>query len=252
VRPAAPRGIAPSLALIAFLLFVSAARVTAHDPAILDPRRATPGIRLELVEMPQIPAVPLPSRRYRLVATGVPPGVTFGVWTRDFAHGFHEVVSGFRADGTGKLVSIQDSNGRARDLNEMVFDPGPYFRGAIWEVALVSEDRAITAFTRAIPRPIVEQDGWCVVTLELVSHRGQRFLATGRGFVPGEEVVVESRYAGRVHQRRQQIPPDGALPPDLISHAGPGSEHAARYSVKGRSCHVTIEYEWGEHAFRRG
>src|SRR5205814_1182663 len=104
------------------------------------------------------------SRRYRLVATGVPPGVTFGVWTRDFTHGFHEVVSGFRADGAGKLVS--------RDLNEMVLEPGPYFRGAIWEVALVSEDRAITAFTQVIPRPIVEQDGACVVTLDLVSHRG--------------------------------------------------------------------------------
>jgi hypothetical protein len=234
---------------VAALLLVGTP-VSAHDPAILDPHRATPGIRLELVEAP--PASAETSRRYRLVAAGVPPGVTFGVWTRDFTHAFHEVVSGFRSDGAGKLVSAQDGDGRPRDLGEIVFDPGPYFRGAIWEVALVSEDRTITAFTHAIPRPIVGQDGGCAVTLELVSHRGQRFLASGRGFAPGEDVVVESRYAERVQRWQRRVSPDGLLPPDVVSHAGPGSDRRARYSVKGRSCQVTIEYEWGEGAFRRG
>ena len=240
------------LGLAVLLLLVSGTRVSAHDPAILDPHRATPGIRLELVEMPQAGTPASTSRRYRLVAAGVPSGVTFGVWTRDFTHGFHEVVSGFRRDDAGKLVSVQDGDGRPRDLSEIVLDPGPYFRGAIWEVALVSEDRAVTAFTRVIPRPIVAQDGGCVLTLELVSHRGQRFLASGRGFVPGDDVVIESRYAGRVQQKRHRVSGDGLLPPDVVSHASPGSDRSARYSVKGRSCQVTIEYDWGELAFQRG
>jgi hypothetical protein len=178
--------------------------------------------------------------------------VTFGVWTRDFTHSFHEVVSGFRADDAGTLVSVQPGDGRPRDLNEIVLDPGPYFRGAIWEVALVSEDRSITAFTRVIPRPIVAQDGGCEVTLELVSHRGQRFLASGKGFVPGDEVAVESRYAGLVHRKQIRVLSNGLLPPDVVSHAALGSDRGARYSVKGRSCQVTIEYEWGEQAFQRG
>ena len=240
------------LGLAVLLLLVSGTRVVAHDPAVLDPHRATPGIRLELIEVPPAATSASTSRRYRLVTAGVPPGMTFGVWTRDFTHGFHEVVSGFRRDDAGKLVSVQDGDGRPRDLSEIVLDPGPYFRGAIWEVALVSEDRAITAFTRVIPRPIVAQDGGCVLTLELVSHRGQRFLASGRGFVPGDDVVIESRYAGRVQQKQVRVSDDGRLPPDVITHVAPGSDRGARYSVKGRSCQATIEYEWGERAFQRG
>ena len=178
--------VVPRLGLAVLLLLVSGTRVSAHDPVMLDPHRATAGMRLELVELPPAATPPSASRRYRLVAAGVPPGVTFGVWTREFTHAFHEVASGFRSDGAGTLVAVQAGDGRPRSLNEMVLDPGPYFRGAIWEVALVSEDRSITAFARVIPRPIVAQDGACVVTLELVSHRGQRFLASGKGFVPGE------------------------------------------------------------------
>ena len=242
----------PRRGLAAVLLLGSATCVSAHDPVILDPLRATPGIRLELVEVPAAAASSSTSRRYRLVAAGVPAGATFGVWTRDFTHAFHEVASGFRANDAGKLVSVQDGAGRPRPLDEIVLDPGPYARGAIWEVALVSEDRAITAFTRTIPRPIVAQDGGCVVTLELVSHRGQRFLASGKGFAPGDDVIIESRYAGRVHQKRVRVAADGVLPPDVLTHVAPGADRGARYSVKGRSCQVTIEYEWGEPAFRRG
>jgi hypothetical protein len=88
--------------------------------------------------------------------------------------------------------------------------------------------------------------------LELVSHRGQRFLASGSGFVPGDDVVVESRYAGRVQRSQRRVSVEGLLPPDVVSHAAAGSDRSARYSVKGRSCHVTIEYEWGEQAFQRG
>ena len=244
------RRVAPGLGLAIVLVLASGMRVSAHDPAMLDSHRPTPGIRLELVEVSQAQAGI--SRRYRLIAAGVPSGATFGVWTRDFTHAFHEVASGFRTDAAGKLVSAQSGEGGPRALDALVLDPGPYFRGAIWEVALVSEDRAITAFARVIPRPIVAQDRGCVVSLELVSHRGQRFLASGGGFVPGDEVAVESRYAGLVHQKRIRVPSNGLLPPDVVSHAAPGSDRHARYSVKGRACEVTIEYEWGEPAFQRG
>jgi hypothetical protein len=239
---------ASRLAVAVGLMLVTTTRVGAHDPVIIDPLRATGSIQLELVELPRGAAAASP--QYRLIVRGVPAGVTIGVWTRDFAHGFHEVASGFRADGAGHLVASAD--GRSRDLSELVLDPGPYFRGAIWEVAVVSADRTLSAFARAIPRPMVARDGGCTVTLQLVSHRGQRFLASSQGFVPGDDVTIESRYAGRVQQKRQRVPADGVLPADVLTHVAPGPDHSARYSVTGRSCQVTIDYEWGEQAFSRG
>jgi hypothetical protein len=232
-------------------LLLWAGRGAAHDPALLDPHRPTPGIRLDLVDLTAAPTSTSGSPRYRLVTAGVPQGVTFNVWTKDFAHAFHEAVSGFRLDGSGRLVATQERDAPSRYLDEMVIEPGPYFRGAIWEVALASEDRTITAFAKVIPLPMVARDGACSVTLQLVSHRGERFLASGAGFVPGEDVVIESRYAGRVHKKQRRISAEGLLPPEVISHAALGPDRSARYFVKGRSCEVTLEYEWGEAAFRR-
>jgi hypothetical protein len=133
----------------------------------------------------------------------------------------------------------------------MVLEPGPYPQGAAWEVALVSADRALRAFAKVIPHPITARDGPCTISLELISHRGDRFMASGAGFVPGEEVLTESRYAGRVMQKRQRISPEGLLPPDVGSHGASNAEHSARYAAKGHSCDVVAEYEWGEPALSR-
>ena len=54
------------------------------------------------------------------------------------------------------------------------------------------------------------------------------------------------------HGKQIRILSNGVLPPDVISHAAPGGDRSARYSVKARACEVTIEYEWGEPAFQRG
>jgi hypothetical protein len=230
------------------LLLLVAAPAVAHEPILLDSRRATPGLLLELLEIP--PASPAEAGpRYRLRASGLPPGVVFNVFTKDFGHSFHETTSGFATDPSGIPVSVDaDASGRRRQLDEMVVVPGPYPRGAIWEVALVSADRTVTAFAKVIPHPIRAQDGPCILTLQLVSHRGERFLASGQGFAPGDEVGIEWRVAGRVTHKRQRVSADGRLRPDVISHGAIGSDRSARYAVTGRSCAVALEYEWGEPA----
>ena len=234
------------------LIFVLCASVAvAHDEFVLDARRATPGPRLELIELAPttIPA----ARRYQLqVQVGLPRNVIFRVLTKDFSHGFHTVASGFQLDEFGELVSIEAGKaGRALRLDELVLEPGPYARGAAWEAALVSADRTVRLFAKTIPYPITARDGSCAVSLELVSQRGDRFIVTVNGFEPGEEVTTESRYAGRVNQKWRQISSDGLLLPDNISHAARGADHSARYTVKSPSCDLAVDYEWGEAALIR-
>jgi hypothetical protein len=234
--------------LLSFLL--SALLASAHEPIGLDARRATPGLQLELDELP--PTTTLAAKKYRLKAVGLPSGIIFSVWAKDFGHSFHELASGFYVDESGNLVSSEPSGTeRSMQLDKMVFGPGPYPRGAVWEVAVVSADRALTAFAQVIPHPITARSGPCKVALELVSHRGNRFMASGAGFAPSEDVVTELRYAEQVIQKRQRISPEGLLPSDIILHGSSSAERSARYTVKGHSCDVTVEYEWGEPALSR-
>ena len=219
-----------------------------HGAVLLDARRATPGIQLQLVEVPATQASA--ALRYQLQATGIPQDVTFGVWTKDFGASFQQVLAGFRMDEAGTPVTL-DRGGRPQRLDRVMLAPGPYPKGAAWEVGLVSDDGTVTSFTRVIPRPIAARDGACTVSLELVSRRGDRFIASGDGFAPGEEVSIESEGPGRIMQKRQRVNGDGRLAPDVISHSPSESDHRARYAVKSRDCVVSVGYEWGESALVR-
>ena len=238
--------------VLALMLFSVVPPTSAHEPVLLDPNRATPEIRLELVKVPLVTTNGSEAPGYRLAVAGLPTGIVFSVWTKHFGHGFHEEVdSGFRVDETGKPVLVQRRGvDGPRYLDQVVFRPEAYPRGANWQVAVASTDRTITGFATVIPRPIVARDGTCVVSLELVSHRGLRFLASGSGFATGEDVVAESRSSGRVSQKQQRASANGLLPPELIAHAALDSNRDATYSVRGRSCEVTVNYKWGDMALR--
>lgn len=199
-----------------------------HSNAVLDPRRATPGVNLELVELPR--SAPGDPAKYRLRATGLPEDTAFGVWTKSFGRDFVEVVSGLRPD--------------------IELDPGPYPRGAAWWVAIASEDHKTAAFARVIPYPIAARDGACSISLELISVYGNRFIAIGSGFPPGEEVDIESHASGTVSRKRQRVYADGVLPLDVVSHGTLGADALARYVVRARTCAPALEYRWGESALK--
>jgi len=234
---------------VLFYGLLVAAPVFAGHPGSFDlnPRQATPGLRVELQEIPS--GRDIVSKRFRLLATDYPRDGVYSVYTKDFTDSFVEAARGFRVDALGSLVSNNLSG--SQRLQDLEFGPGPYPRGAAWGVAIVSADRLIMAFGHVIPYPITAQDRGCSLSLELLTQRGDRFLVTGSGFSPGEDVITEASFDGRVVQRRRQISADGALPRHVISHAARGTDRTARYTAKSRSCSVAVDYEWGELALKR-
>jgi|KBSSwiStaDraftv2_1062776.scaffolds.fasta_scaffold182751_3 hypothetical protein len=232
------------------LLVLGVGQIWAHERIVLDDRRSTPGLRLEMHELPQTASAP--EARYRLEAFGFPSGTRLLLLTREFDHSSRQLASGLRVDRSGRvMVSSSGGKGRPIPLDEMSFGPGPYARGALWEVGLVSVDGKLQALAKTRPYPIHARAGECKVSLELMSHRGDKFLATGSGFVPGEEVTTESRYADRVIQKRTLVSSEGLLRPQMLLHAAMGSDRNARYLIKGRSCEVSLDYLWGEPALVR-
>src|SRR6266849_5563596 len=203
-----------SFRLVVVVLLI-AASVFAHDEEVLDPHNPTQGVRLELSELPRTKTSAAVT--YRLRVTGVSREVIFNLWTQDFGALFHMVASGLRVDESGNVVSSRPVKAGQPHL-PITIRPGPYPQGAAWSVALVSFDRAVRAFAAAIPRPIIARSGTCMVQLELVSYRGDRFVATGAGFPPGDEVTIESRYASRVIEKRQTISSEGRLPLEVLTH----------------------------------
>ena len=249
-RRAVPRFLG-TLVGAAWLVVVYASSAAGHDPIRFDTHRTVPGALLRIVEVTrsEVPS----TVRYRLQAVGVPGGLAMSVWTNDFGHGYHQLVSHLRVDESGALVSTaQDASGRQR-LDEMILETGPLPRGAGFEVALVGDDRKVVAYARVVPFPIVGRQGSCEVSLELASRRGERFLVSGTGFSPQEAVLTEVRYAEKTIQKTQRVTPDGRLPPDIIMYnvgvrpSGTNdTDRAFSYLVRGLTCEVVIEYKGAE------
>ena len=214
--------------LLLVALTWAAAADARHSSTTLDPRRATPGVDLELVQAAR--SATGDTVKYRLRVKGLPAGHSFGVWTKTFGRDFSEVVPEFR--------------------NGIELDLGSYPRGAAWWVAIASEDHKTTAFARVVPYPIAARDGACSISLELISLYGNRFIAVGSGFPPGEEVEIETQASGTVDRKRERIPADGRLPLDVIEHGTLAADTIARYRVKARSCAPAVEYRWGESALK--
>jgi hypothetical protein len=240
-----------ALAFVIAIVSIASA-VLAHDEATLDPHNPSPGVRLELSELPRTKTAA--AAAYGLRVTGVSREITLDLWIQNFGSHFHRVAAGLRLDESGNVLSSRPVN-TGQPLPPITISPGPYPEGAAWSVALVSADRAVRAFAAVIPRPIISRNGTCMVQVELVSFRGDRFVATGAGFPTGEEVTVESRYAGRVNQKRQMISSEGRLPLEVIAHETVGPDPSpgdkAHYSVKSQSCAVAVDYHWGRRALSR-
>jgi hypothetical protein len=229
------------------VLLALAPKVGGHEEDTLDPHNASPGVRLGLRQVPL--STPALAVRYQLHGTGFATGTVFSLWAQEFGRPFRMVASDLRIDSLGNVGSRDMVGGAAQDrIKPLELEPGYSPPGAAWMVALVSVDRTIRAFAAVIPYPIVARDGPCKLQLELVSYRGDRFVATGSGFSPGEEVAIESASGSRTNRKRQRILKDGRLVPDVVSHVQLDSERTARYTVAGNSCRVTIDYRWGEEA----
>src|SRR5882724_7473934 len=185
------------IAVALALLYPSLA--TAHDPVRFDTGRAMAGASLTIVEVSRAATV-----KYRLHTVGVPRGLVVEVWANEFGHGYHQLLADLQVDESGTVVSTElDGTGRPRRLDELVFEPGPLARGAGWEVAIVGRDRKVVAYAKVIPHPIIGREGPCEVSLELASHRGERFIVSGTGFVPGEDVLTELKHSGSVIRKNR-------------------------------------------------
>ena len=70
---------------------------------LLDARRATPGLRLEMQQLRQTKDSAEP--RYQLQAFGFPKGVKLLLWSKEFDHSIHQMAFVFQVDKSGNVVS---------------------------------------------------------------------------------------------------------------------------------------------------
>lgn len=203
------------------------------------PRVNTPSIQFSVIEVKRTALITGSTMLlYSPAAGGLPPGRTVTLWLRRF-------------DGTTLEIRTAEVNSAGTVALPDIALTG-YVKGEPLEVAIMSADKTVKAFAKVTPFPIESTQGRCRLWLELASGDGMSFIARVEGFEPNEEVTVISQSDGETIETSRKLSTIGAANPTVLFPGVIGKEDGtARYTVVGRACNVSVEYDWGRKAATR-
>ena len=123
-----------------------------------------------------------------------------------------------------------------------------YVPGQALDLAIVSKSTDKRAHAKVSPFPVQAQgDGDCSASAEITTKSGLLFVFSLRGFQPGEEVQITSRYKGET----RLIPGKASERGEILGLPGLfeiGSSGKAILTAKGRDCTVSLDYNIGKDA----
>jgi len=236
-----PQRRAPILLLITTMLVTSCAGIGASPQNsesgpvrkwtdVLGAEKNSPGVNATVKETGRIRKEKYTEVTYRLIADGAPEDKTYDIYFYDLGK--------FSSNGgvAGPIPGV-NPNGFNLHFHKMM-------RGEWVEVGFISQDKSVKGFVHFAPFPIEAFDKSCHVWLELIVP-GRVFSVDGEGFVPGESVTTISTSGREKLSGELVVAEDGKLPVSIVIAGNVWKQYDANYTVEGRDCRVSVDYQWG-------
>jgi TonB family protein len=196
---------------------------------------------------------------YKFTATGLPAGKDYTLFTWRFGQPQPAATAiGYSVDTFGKIVCASHPFRGAPDriidrwcrvnLEDLVLVLTDYRQAATFRVALMSTDETVKTYARVIPFPIEARDKSCHIWVEQTSFDGTLFMIWDEGFEPGEVIRATTTSEGETQSQDNKVSSDGrcAL---ILSPAVKGKDSGtASYTAVGKSCKVSLKFDWGRAA----
>jgi TPR repeat protein len=223
------------------------------------PTKSSPGASIVLREERRMAQGGKTLMAYKVAATGLVTGKNYTLYTWRF--GSPQPVPtavGYSVDASGKIVCASHPYRGAPDriidrwcrvnLEDLVLALSDYQRAASLRVALISTDESVQAFARVIPFPIQASDKNCHIWVEQGSFDGTLFMIWNEGFEPGEVIRATTTSEGETQSHDNKVSSDGSYvlvvsPPVKGKDSG-----TASYAAVGKSCKVSLKFDWGHAA----
>ncbi len=216
-----------------------------------------PGARLELKEAQRRQGKRGTAITYHVESSGFPTGKTYSLWMMQSGdHKTSPVLTGYSANVTGALVCPGQSQpgdppapgSHCFPLERASLDVDNYHNGEPVDFAIISTDGTVRAYARAYPFPIQAQDGKCTLNAELENTKFNSFVIRGAGFEPGENVATSSSLGSDPTAGTQQASSRGEFAAEIQVGLPGKNSGSATFAATGKSCHLTVTYEWGKAA----
>ena len=198
---------------------------------------ATPGTSLTIKEKMRLP----PRERmgtiisYEVRATGFSAQEPLSLWWRR-GTSYQELPVTLSSEGEVQLPGLGSG-----------LSIGNYVPGQALDIAIVSKTTDKRAHAKVIPFPVHAQgDGGCSASAEVASESGLLFVFSLRGFQPGEEVQITSRYRSETKTTPGKASERGETALPVLFERG--SNGKATLMAIGRNCTVSLDYNIGKDA----
>jgi hypothetical protein len=232
---------------LAVLSLLFSACATTPTPKIekWGPQYATPGAVFLLEEIKREKLQNKTGVVYTIYSSGLPEDKEYSIWNKKLDGTFNETVTGIKIDKSGKLTVLNGKIVGKIGLSD-------YVRGEPGEFGTISTDQAVRAFTRVIPIPIESRanNESCRLSVELISPRATAFGITGEGFEPNETITTRSQSNNEILDAKHQASKDGKFGVLLFPAVVGQKSGTEKYTAVGKSCEVTVQFEWGPSALK--
>ena len=247
----------PILLLSGLLISLLAACATPKKLSDWGPKYATPGVHLSVHEVER-GAGPTGGTEvvYTFKASGFPKNKSYEFWGQWLDGRTIKFAEKFYVDDSGKLVGGQlpgKTSPEGVALERFTFGLHGFAKGESKMYALISTDETVKAFARIVPFPIEAKEGSCRLSVELIENRGDLFGILAEGFEPDEEITTVSKFGDQViDEGKLKVPSEEGkfliflLPSVIGGRSGPAS-----FTASGKSCNLTVNYEWGPPALKK-
>jgi hypothetical protein len=185
---------------------------------------------------------------YNLFASGLPKDQHYVLCVLNVG-GAPQAVADAYLNGDGKVVNVlADAEHHVAEdpINAKVFGG----KGEPVQLALISDDDSLRAFTQIIPFPIEETAGPCHLSLVETGPYYFGVLIRVAGLQPGEELSIEQHSENEGGTSTGKADATGAYNAGIFPFVKGKRSGKARFAVAGKSCKIGIAFPWGEGSYQ--
>jgi len=207
----------------------------------------TPGVELATHEGPRQRTSSGTLLIYNILGRGFPADRTYDLWFWSLGKKPERAMQGVSFDKRGLLVcSGKPGSCKGEGANDGINIQAMAALGEPKRFAVVSPDGKVAGFIEAVPFPIEAKDKGCKLSVVRQSQLAENVMLLGSGFTPHETLTVQKQPAGNATMANPTVAADSTWQEIVETKVQGQNSGPATVKVTGKSCTVSVTFNWGE------
>ncbi len=184
---------------------------------------------------------------YNLLGRGFPADKTYDLWFWTLGKKPVKAMAGVSFDKRGLLVcSGKPGSCKGEGADDPINIKATAMLGEPKRFGVISTDGKIAGFAEAVPFPIEAKDKSCKLSVVRQSPLAEVVAVRASGFAPSEMLAVKTNLASEQPAHSSTTAADGSWQA-MMSARQPGMvSGTASIQLSGKSCSVSLNFNWGE------